>query len=71
MRGNAAQTRAVADEFRVFSTRREVGGSLGYVLDHSSGTYAFDPSGRLRLYIKDDESNPDIEADLRQLLAGR
>ena len=68
LRGDAAQTRAVSEEFRVFSARKEVGGELGYVLDHSSGAYVFDPAGRVRLYVKDSASIEDIVADLRQLL---
>ena len=71
LRGDAAQTRLAAEEFRVFSARQEVGGSLGYVLDHSSGAYIFDPAGRLRLYVKDGALVEDIVADLRLLLAGQ
>lgn len=69
LRGDAGQTRRVTEEFRVFSTRREVAGELGYVLDHSSGVYVFDPAGRLRLYVKDSASVDDLVADLRRLLA--
>ena len=71
LHGDAAQTRAVSEEFRIFSSRREVGSQLGYVLDHSSGAYVFDPAGRLRLYVRDTASVEDIVADIRQLLAGR
>ena len=71
LRGDAAQTKAVSEEYRVFSARREVGSQLGYVLDHSSGVYVYDPAGRLRLYVKDTASVDDIVADVRQLLAGR
>lgn len=42
-----------------------------YMIDHSTGTYVFDPAGRLRLYIKDDASVDDIVADLKLLLAGK
>ena len=61
----------MADEFRVFSARKEVGSELGYVLDHSSGAYVFDPVGRLRLYVKDKASVDDIVADIRLLQEGR
>ena len=71
MRGDAAQIKAVQEEFRVFSARKEVGGDLGYVLDHSSGAYVFDPAGNLRLYVKDTSSVADIVADIRQLLSRR
>jgi protein SCO1/2 len=71
LRGDAAQTKAAAEEFRVFSARKEVGSGIGYVLDHSSGAYVFDPAGRLRLYVKDGAPAADIVADIRLLLAGR
>ena len=68
--GDAAQTKAAAEQFRVFSSRKEVGSGLGYVLDHSSGAYVYDPAGRLRLYVRDTASVEDIAADIRHLLAG-
>lgn len=68
--GDRAATDAVAKEFRIYSAKRE-GGSLGYVLDHSTGAYVFDPAGRLRLYVADSAPVADITADLQLLLAGR
>jgi protein SCO1/2 len=70
LRGDAAQTKAVSDEFRVFSARKDVEGELGYVLDHSTGAYVFDPAGRIRLYVKDSASVEEIVADIRLLLKG-
>lgn len=69
--GDEAQTKATTEEFRVFAARKPVAGAMGYVMDHSSGAYVFDPSGRLRLYVKDSASIDDIVADLRLLLVGR
>lgn len=68
LRGDAGQIKAAAEEFRVFSARKEVAGELGYVLDHSTGAYVYDPAGQLRLYVKDTASIEDITADIRQLL---
>ncbi|HXE37993.1 MAG TPA: SCO family protein [Azonexus sp.] len=70
LRGDTEQTKTVTKEFRIFSARKEVGGELGYVLDHSSGAYVFDPAGQLRLYVKDTASVEDIAVDIRQLLRG-
>ncbi|MBU1365195.1 MAG: SCO family protein [Gammaproteobacteria bacterium] len=70
LRGDAAQTRAATEEFRVFAARKPVEGELGYVIDHSTGAYVFDPAGRLRLYVKDTSSVDDITADIRLLLQG-
>jgi protein SCO1/2 len=61
----------VSEEFRIFSARREVGSQLGYVLDHSSGAYVYDPAGRIRLYVKDTASVEEIVADIRLLLSGK
>lgn len=70
LRGDSGQIRHATEEFRIFSARKPVEGELGYVIDHSSGAYVFDPEGRLRLYVKDTASVEDIAADLRQLLKG-
>ncbi len=71
LRGSPAEIKAAADEFRVFSARKEVGSELGYVLDHSTGAYVFDPAGRLRLYVRDTASVEDVVGDIRLLQAGR
>lgn len=68
--GSREQIDAAAKEFRIYSSRKEVGSGLGYVLDHSAGSYVFDPAGRLRLYVRDTAIPEDIAADLRALLAG-
>ncbi len=70
LRGNEAQTKAATEEFRVFAARKPVEGELGYVIDHSTGAYVFDPAGRLRLYVKDTSSVDDITADICLLLLG-
>lgn len=69
LRGDERQTRAVIDDFRVVSTRKEVGSEIGYVLDHSAGAYVYDPAGQLRLYVSDKASVEDIAVDVRRLLA--
>lgn len=71
LRGDAAQTKVVTEEFRVFAARKTVDGELGYVIDHSSGAYIFDPAGHLRLYVKDTSSIEGISTDIRLLLQGR
>lgn len=71
LRGDAVQTRAATEEFRVFAAKKQVSGEMGYVIDHSTGAYVFDPAGRLRLYVKDASSVADIAADIRLLLQGK
>ncbi|MCB1888735.1 MAG: SCO family protein [Rhodocyclaceae bacterium] len=68
--GDADTTARVAKDFRVFY--RKAGDTSGstYTVDHSAGTYLFDPAGRLRLYVKHGEQADRITADVRRLLAG-
>lgn len=68
LRGDTAQIKAATEEFRIFGARKQVGGELGYVIDHSTGAYVFDPAGRIRLYVKDSASVEDVVADIRLLL---
>ncbi len=70
LRGNARETKAVIEEFRLFASRKQVDSELGYVLDHSSGLYVFDPAGRLRLFARDSGAVVDLVEDVRLLLAG-
>ncbi len=70
LRGDAAQIKAATEEFRIFGARKQVGGELGYVIDHSTGAYVFDPAGRIRLYVKESASVEDVVADILLLLRG-
>ena len=65
------RTAEVAKEFKVFYRKSGDTESNYYTIDHSAGTYVFDPQGRLRLYLKHGETSANISADIRQLLAGR
>ncbi|RTL40500.1 MAG: SCO family protein [Rhodocyclaceae bacterium] len=69
--GDVATTQAVARDFKVFYQKQgDVQGGR-YTVDHSTGTYVYDPQGRLRLYIKHGEKLAPIVTDLRRLLAGK
>ena len=71
LRGDEATTAAVARDFKVFYAR-QAGSTAGtYSLDHSTGSYAYDPEGRLRLLIRHGETPDNVASDLRQLLAGK
>lgn len=67
LRGDASATKKVADEFRVFYQKNETGKS--YTMDHTSLSYLFDASGRLRLAATHTLSAEQIAADLRRLMA--
>lgn len=65
--GDAAATARVAKEFKVFYQKVPGKTSDSYTVDHSSGSYVFDPQGRLRLLARQGNV-PDLVADLRTLL---
>ena len=69
--GDLAATEAAAREFKIYFARSKSSAGMGYTIDHSAGTYAFDPAGRIRLYIRDDAPVDAIAGDLRRLLAGQ
>lgn len=71
LHGDAAQTAAVAKDFRVFFQKSGDTSGPNYTVDHSTGTYVFDPAGRVRLYVKHAESAENIVADIRALLDGK
>jgi protein SCO1 len=66
--GDAAATAAAAKEFKVIYQKQPGATPGSYSMDHSAGTYLFDPQGRLRVY-ENYGPGPDVYAhDLRQLL---
>ena len=61
-------TPELALKFRVYY-RKVPGTTAGsYHIDHAVFSYAYDPSGRLRLRLSDSLSAPEIAVDLRRLL---
>jgi protein SCO1/2 len=70
LRGDAEATAKVAKDFKVFY--QKVPGSTPdtYSMDHSAGSYIFDPQGRLRLYVRHGQPADKVAADIKLLLAG-
>mgnify|MGYP000364291517 CR=1 FL=1 len=64
-------TAAVARDYKVFYQKQGDVAGKAYTVDHSTGTYVYDPQGRLRLYVKHGEKPEGIAADLKRLLAGK
>jgi protein SCO1/2 len=69
--GDEAATAAMAKEFRAFFTKVPGATPTTYTIDHSTGSYAFDPQGRLRLLLKHGDAPANLAADLKLLLAGK
>lgn len=66
--GDSAATAKVARDFKVFYQKQPGGTPGGYTLDHSAGSFVFDPSGRLRLYFGYGKGGDALTHDLRILL---
>lgn len=66
LRGDAAATQRVAQEFKIYYEKRKTGDS--YSVDHSSQSYVIDPQGRLRLLVRPERIAADLPADLKTLL---
>ncbi len=69
LRGDAESTARVAREFKVFYQKQPARDG-GYSVDHSAGTYVFDPEGRLRLFASYGKGGAAMLHDIRLLLNG-
>ena len=67
--GDEAATAKVAKDFRIFYQKHQAENSKNYAVDHSAGTYVFDPSGKLRLFMSYGQGAENIAQDLKTLLA--
>jgi protein SCO1/2 len=67
--GDDAATAKVAKDFRVFYQKHLSKNSKSYDVDHTAGTYVFDPSGKLRLFMSYGQGAEIIAHDLRLLLS--
>lgn len=71
LRGDDATMAATAKDFRAFYAKVPGATPTTYTIDHSTGSYAFDAQGRLRLLLKHGEDPANVAADLKLLLAGK
>lgn len=71
LRGDDAAIAMLAKDFKVFYVKQPDTTPDNYSIDHSTGSYAFDPQGRLRLLLRHGETPANVAADLKLLLAGK
>ena len=69
LRGDEAQTQAVAKEFKVFYEKVPGKTATDYSIDHTAGTYVFDTQGRIRLFARQNMDPDQLTADLKALLS--
>ena len=58
----------VTKDFKIYYKKVPGSSSGSYTIDHTAGSYAFDPEGRLRLYIKHAQGPETLAQDLKELL---
>jgi protein SCO1/2 len=66
--GDAEATARTAKEFRVFYQKQPGPTPTTYTMDHSAGTFLFDPQGRLRVYVSYGQGPDVFVHDIRELL---
>ncbi|TWC69870.1 SCO family protein [Herbaspirillum sp. SJZ099] len=69
LRGDLAQTEKVAKEFKVFYQKVPGKQPGSYTMDHTAGSYVFDPQGRIRLFVKHGQDPQMLAHDLKLLLS--
>jgi protein SCO1 len=67
--GDRAATDKAAKDFKVFYQKVPGKTAGSYTIDHTAGSYVFDPQGRVRLFIRHGQGAAPIAHDLRLLLA--
>ena len=68
LRGTPEQLAAVAKDFKIYYKRVEGQTPTSYTMDHSAGSYVYDPAGRLRVYHRYGSGAQSLAADVRALL---
>lgn len=69
LRGDLAQTEQVAKEFKVFYQKVPGKAPGSYTMDHTAGSYVFDPAGHIRLFVKHGQGPQTLAHDLKLLLS--
>jgi len=66
--GDADATARTAKEFKILYQKQPGRTPESYTMDHSAGTFIFDPQGRLRLYVSYGQGADVFVHDIRELL---
>ena len=69
LRGTPEQTTALAKEFKVFFAKVPGKTEGSYTVDHTAGSYVFDSSGKVRLFVRYGSGVEPLVADLKALIA--
>lgn len=66
--GSEAQTRLVADRYKIFYQKTPGADEKNYAVDHTSGSYIIDQQGALRLLVKYGAGAATFKHDIEMLL---
>jgi protein SCO1/2 len=70
LRGTPEQTREVAKSFKVHFQQTPGSTPGSYTVDHTAGSFVFDPQGRVRLFVRYGSGADALLHDIRLLLQG-
>jgi protein SCO1/2 len=68
LRGTPEQLAAVAKEYKIYYKKVDGKTPDSYTMDHSAGSYVYDPQGRVRLYTRYGTGPEALASDLKILL---
>lgn len=68
LRGDPEATRKTATDFKVFYEKVPGSSPENYTVNHSTGSFVYDPRGKLRLYASHGIGAQAYASDIRQLL---
>jgi protein SCO1/2 len=69
LRGTIEETKAAAKHFKIFYAKVPGKSEGSYSVDHTAGSFIFDPQGRVRLFTRYGTGAPALVHDLKILLA--
>jgi len=71
LRPTPEQLPKVTKDFKIYYKKVEGKTPTSYTMDHSAGSFTFDPQGRIRLYNRHASVCAPLAADVRILLSGK
>ena len=71
LRPTAEQLAKVTKDFKIYYKKVEGKTPTSYTMDHSAGSFTFDPQGRIRLYNRHASGAEALAADVKILLNGK
>ncbi len=68
--GTPEQTAKLQKDFKLFVQKVKNKEGDGYSVDHTAGSYVYDPQGRIRLFVRSGQGPQTVLSDIKLILAG-